>query len=147
MVGVTRRSVLRGGVAAALLPLTVGVLAGAPATAMAMATVDVGVVTRSAVEAAVGTRVRVIGAGGVSTGTLHRVDDLRHAVAGHPDAFAARLRLDGDAELGPGLVDLELPGLRVPGVGLFITGVPGARTADLVIDRRSVAEHLGTGTA
>lgn len=136
MVRVSRRSLLRGGVAAAFVPLTLG--------AAAAAVVDVGAVTRAAVESAVGTRVRIFSSAGVVSGTLDRVVDVHHAPAGHPHAFSARFLLDADdaTALETGLVDLELATLRVSGAGLLVRGIPGARTATLLVDRRTVDEHL-----
>lgn len=139
VVGVTRRSMLRGTAAAVLVPLAVtGVAAAAADTSSTL-----GPGTRRALEAAVGTKVRIVGQGGLVTATLARVDDLRHAAAGHPDAFTACFHLDGDgaAALGNGLADVELQGRRLSRVGLLPTGTPDHPRAVLLVDRRPVSEH------
>jgi hypothetical protein len=141
MVGIARRSVLRGGIAVALLPL-----AGASVAAPAAATVGVGAVTRAGLEAAVGDPVRIVGVDGVTAGVLDGVVDVLGARSGHPEAFVARIRLDRDATLPAGLVDLELPGQRVLGVGLLAAGGPDDPIAVLLVDRRPVSEHLALRT-
>jgi hypothetical protein len=141
MVVVARRTVLGAGVAAVLVPL----ITGAVGTS-AGAAVGIGALRRAALEERTGSRVLVIGAGGRAGGTLERVDDLLRAPAGHPHAFRARLRFDDPAAaaavLDGGLVDLELPGLRVSGAGLVSIGYPQEGTAVLLVDRRPPREHL-----
>lgn len=141
MVGVGRRVVLRGGLAAALLPLTASALV--TASAASPAAIGIGAVGRGVLEAAVGAAIRVLGAEGVVTGTLDRVDDLLRAPAGHPHAFAARFLLDSDARalLESGLVDVLLPGARVTGVGLHLVDGDDGAVAVMHVDRRPVSEH------
>lgn len=141
MVGVGRRAVLRGGLAAALLPLTAGALV--TASAASAAAIGIGAVGRGVLEGAVGAPVRLLGAEGVVTGTLDRVDDLRHARAGHPHAFVVRFLLDSDARalLESGLVDVVLPGARVTGVGLHLADGGDGAVALMHVDRRPLAEH------
>lgn len=138
MVGVSRRSVLRGAAAVAIVPFAVGAAAAAAPVAPGF----LGPHTREALEAAVGTTVRIEGGGRTVTAVLERVDDLLHATAGHPDAFSARFSLQDDAAvLEQGLVDIELPNSRISGVGLLATGDPDRRRAVLLVDRRPVSEH------
>lgn len=139
MLGVTRRTMLRGTAAAVLVPLAIaGTAAAAPG-----ASGDFGPLTRSVLEGAVGSRIRIVGADVSVTATLERVDDLRHAPAGHPDAFTAAFLLHGDAAevIEQGLVDLVLPGAHLNGVGLLLTGDPDLPRAVLVVDRRPISQH------
>lgn len=139
MTGIARRTLLRGAAAAALLPLAVG---GAVAVAADRPT-RAGAGERRALEAAVGSSVRIIGDGGVLTATLHSVRTLSGAATADARAFAAVFHLDHDGSgvLGQGLVDVELPGGRVESVGLVLTD-PECRTAVLHVDRRPVSDHL-----
>lgn len=138
MTGIARRTVLRGAAAAALLPLALGGVVAVAADRPART----GAGERRALEAAVGARVRIVGEAGVMAATLRRVRDLDRATAGDARAFAAVFHLDDDGSgvLGRGLVDVELPGGRVAGVGLLLTD-PECRTAVLHVDRRPVSDH------
>lgn len=139
MTGIARRTLLRGAAAAAVLPLAVGGVVARAADRPARA----GAGERRALEAAVGSSVRIVGEGGALVGTLRGVRDVDRSAAGDARAFAAVFHLDGDGSgvLGQGLVDVELPGSRIAGVGLVLTD-PGRRTAVLHVDRRPVSEHV-----
>lgn len=139
MTGIARRSVLRGAAVAALVPLAIGGVAAVAAERPATA----GTGERRALEAAVGSKVRIAGQEGSVTATVHVVRDLNTASAGDERAFSVVFHLvDGDARvLRQGLVDIDLPASRVAEVGLVLAD-PEGRTAVLDVDRRPVSEHV-----
>lgn len=139
MTGVARRTMLRAAAVAVLLPVGME-FASAASSGLGAISPD----GRQALEAAVGSKFRIVGLDGLVTATLGRVRDIPHAPAGHPDAFSAVFELDGDdtTALGQGLVDVEGPGTLWRNVGLIIDGEPNQRTAVLLVDRRPVSAHL-----
>ncbi|GAB3821863.1 hypothetical protein GCM10028820_31300 [Tessaracoccus terricola] len=140
MVGIARRTVLRGAAVAAVLPLAAGVASASSRDSRGEAG------ERRALEEAVGSSIRITGVGAAITATVAGVRDLRHAPAGHPHAFSADFELDGEdtTMLELGLVDIQLPGHRLGGVGLLVVGGPENPMARLLVDRRAIAEHPTT---
>lgn len=140
MVGIARRTVLRGAAVAAVLPLVAGVASAATRDSRGEAG------ERRALEEAVGSSIRITGAGGAITASVAGVRDLRHAPAGHPHAFSADFELEGGDTtiLQLGLVDIRLPGLLLNAVGLLVVGSPENPVARLLVDRRAIAEHPTT---